>query len=215
MGDAGDILIHAQEIHLKDGALTTETTGGGGGGNIEIRLPNLLYLVDGKMTTSVGTGKGKGGDVIIDHPQFVVLNQSQIKAQADEGQGGNIRIIAEQFIASTDSLVSASSRLGIDGQVVISAPNENSGNKLFLVLPDQLKRTEEPLKKPCGANAGDSMSHFTVTSREGTPTMPDDFAPSGPLWSTPKQVKAPAKMGRVPIRKLPADGVAEGEKCSK
>ncbi len=212
VGDAGNILIQAQEIHLKNGALTTETKGGGGGGNIDIRLPNLLYLVDGKVTTSVGTGKGKGGDVIIDHPQFVVLNQGQVKAQADEGQGGNIRIIAEQFVASADSLVSASSRLGVDGQVIISAPNEKVGNKLFLVLPANLKRTDEYLKAPCGART--SGNSFTMIHGE-VPTMPDDFAPSGPLWAPPKQVKGVVKQGQGSTHNLSSDKVADDKKCSK
>ena len=65
-----------------------------------------------------------GGNITID-PQFVLLQNSQIIANAFEGTGGNIRIVAQQvFLADPASQVSASSALGINGQVEHSVPGD-------------------------------------------------------------------------------------------
>jgi large exoprotein involved in heme utilization and adhesion len=76
---------------------------------------------ESKITTSVKGETGNGGNITID-PQFVVLNQSSIIAQAIEGHGGNITISANQFLQSADSIGSASSALGISGTIEIVGP---------------------------------------------------------------------------------------------
>jgi hypothetical protein len=220
VGDAGNLLIQVREIHLKNGALTTETKGGGGGGSIEIHLPGLLYLVEGNITTSVGTGQGRGGDVTIDHPQFSVLNHSQIKAQADAGQGGNIHIMADQFVASSDSLISASAKRGINGQVVISAPNENISGSL-LGLTGQLKELVN-LKKPCDAiNLDDLLqrSSFHVFRIAGSPQTPEDWQPSPYLSarevSTPPTVKSSKPSSPSRPSKTSTESLLVAVECNK
>ena len=53
-------------------------------------------LQDSLISASVADGPGGGGNISID-PQFVILQNSQILAQAAQGQGGAITIIANLF----------------------------------------------------------------------------------------------------------------------
>jgi hypothetical protein len=177
-GETGTVTLQTQDLHLTDSAITTEAISAGGG-SINLKADKLVLLDRGQITTSVTGGLEKGGNIVINHPTFVVLNQGQVKAQADEGQGGNIRIEANQFIASPKSLVSASSRLGINGLVVISAPNENISGSMF-GLENQLKAAVLS-KQPCGATSFEEFlhrSHFYVFRLAGSPLTPEDWQPS-------------------------------------
>jgi hypothetical protein len=177
-GETGTMSLHTQNLRVTDSAITTEAISAGGG-SINLKADKLVLLDRGQLTTSVQGGLEKGGNIVINHPTFIVLNQGQVKAQADEGQGGNIRIEANQFIASPKSLISASSRLGIDGQVVISAPNENISGSLF-GLTNQLKEAVMS-KQPCGATSFEEFlqrSHFYVFRLAGSPLTPEDWQPS-------------------------------------
>ncbi len=176
-GDAGDIALHANDIRLTQGTITTETFGGGGGGNISINTPGLLYLRDASITTSVGTGQGQGGEISIENPTFVTLNQGEIKAQANEGQGGNIRIVTDQYLKSTDSLISASSRLGIDGRVEITAPELNISESTFMVSGQFLVHQQT---STCSA---DTTNRYTIRHRGGVPPLENDLQAVKPRFS--------------------------------
>lgn len=167
-GEAGTVSLQIQDLRLTDSAITTEAISSGEG-SITLKADKLVLLDQGQITTSVQGGLEKGGNIIINHPIFIVLHQGQVKAQADEGQGGNIRLEANQFIASPKSLISASSRLRIDGQVVIAAPNENISGSLF-GLTKQLKEAMQ-LKRPCGAMSFEEFlqrSSFQVFRTHGS-----------------------------------------------
>jgi len=56
---------------------------------ITLKLGDFLYLLSSEITTSVKGETGNGGNITTD-PQFVVLNQSSIIAQAIDEHGGNI-----------------------------------------------------------------------------------------------------------------------------
>jgi large exoprotein involved in heme utilization and adhesion len=121
-GNAGDIVIDGlNTMRLEGGTIETETIQTDGG-NITIDTRNLVFLQDSAITTSVESGFGAGGNITID-PQFVVLDNSQIIANAFGSPGGNIRIVTDSFFASPDSIVDASSQLGIDGTVEIDSPD--------------------------------------------------------------------------------------------
>ena len=122
VGDAGNISITASDsLLMRNSAITTEAKKADGG-NIHVNAGYMVSLIDSKITASVGGGpETTGGNITID-PHYVILNDSQIIANAYEGRGGNIRIIADVFLASPESIVDASSALGIDGTVDIQAP---------------------------------------------------------------------------------------------
>ena len=113
-----------------------------------------------------------GGNITID-PQFVILEGSQIIANAFEGRGGNIQIQAQQaFLADPASQVSASSALGINGQVDIQAP-VTSISGAVAPLPQSFAQPAELLRTRCvGRLREGAVSRFVVGGRDGVPLEP-------------------------------------------
>jgi filamentous hemagglutinin family protein len=179
-GNAGNITLQVDIINLTEqGGISAEAKNAAGG-NIVINTPNLLYLREGEITTSVGAGKERGGNITIENPLFVVLNQGKIRAQADEGQGGNIYIKSEQFLRSNNSLVSASSRLGLDGNIEIDSPDQNVAEGMLTLSSDTVD-TSTMTKKPCEATSYEeyeNRSSFDSYSIAGSPPSPFDLQPS-------------------------------------
>jgi len=175
IGDAGNIHLQANRMTLTQRGEITSASAQAVGGHIMISASTLLDLQDSKMTTSVQGGQGDGGNITIKHPTFVVLDNSQIVAQADEGHGGNIRMVAEQFIKSPDSLISASSRLGLDGNVQIKSPTMNLDDFL-VVLPGGDEEVQLQLPKGCTIEEMLNPNTFHVrTVPEGRFISPESF----------------------------------------
>ncbi len=102
---AGNINItFGDSLRLQNSSLTTSSNAADGGSIVITSTGSLLYLLDSQITTSVRSGVGSGGNITIGseaHPvDFVVLNGSQIRADAFGGPGGNIRIFADTFLTS-------------------------------------------------------------------------------------------------------------------
>jgi len=181
LGDAGRITLQANHLHLQHGSISTTATQSGGGNIFLTGASGLLYLDNGEITTSVAAGQGSGGDITIKNPQFIVLNQGQIKAQADAGQGGNIRIVAEHFIKSYESLISASSKLGIDGEVKVDLPNDNVTEGLLALPITPIDNVSTFSKNPCEVHSLEeyaNRSSFDIHPIAGSPTSPFDLQPS-------------------------------------
>jgi large exoprotein involved in heme utilization and adhesion len=140
------------------------------GGNIEIAATDMVYLLDSEITTSVGTGFGDGGNITID-PEFVILNNSRIVANAFGGDGGNILIVTDNFIASSDSIVDASSQFGLDGTVIIKSPEADLTSGLT-ELPESFLNVAALLREPCSARRSVNQSSFIVRGRSAIPPGP-------------------------------------------
>src|SRR5207247_2964880 len=133
------------------------------------------------ITTSVSSGVGNGGNIMID-PQSVVLQGSQILAQAFGGNGGNIRIIAGVLFADPNSTISASSTMGVDGTVDIQAPVTNLSGTLA-PLPAETVKAAELLQARCAARfQGGNFSSLVAVGRDGVPLEPGALLPS-PLYA--------------------------------
>jgi filamentous hemagglutinin family protein len=172
-GNAGNVTITTQDSFLSThGSVVTQATQTDGG-NIQITAPHFLRLRDSTITAEVGGGaQTVGGNITID-PQFVVLQNSQIVANAFQGRGGNIHIQAQQaFLADPASLVSASSALGINGQVNIQAPVTNISGAVA-PLPQAFAQPAELLRSRCAERLREgTVSRFVVGSRDGVPLEP-------------------------------------------
>lgn len=175
-GNAGSLAIQADNITLSDSGTISTQTNHAGGGDIEIATARLLYLPQGHLITSVKGGIGNGGNITVQYPEFIVLNQGDIRAQADEGHGGNIYLAAQQFVYSIESVITASSNKGMDGEIWIDSPENALGNDLS-ALPAVIP-LEIGLKEPCSALMNENMSRFTVAMNHGIPNLPDDLQPS-------------------------------------
>ncbi|EDN65971.1 hypothetical protein BGP_0493 [Beggiatoa sp. PS] len=84
-------------------------------------------------------GVGSGGDLTINGPQFVIMNNGKIIAQAYEGRGGNIHLGSKQLVQSPCSQISASSELGVDGDVQIDSPAVDMDAMLVVLQGNQLE----------------------------------------------------------------------------
>lgn len=178
-GDAGDIAIAAaKEVTLHNSTITTEASEDSDGGNITITAPSMVRLIGSEITSSVGGGaETVGGNIFID-PQFVILQNSQIIANAYEGTGGNIRIIADTFLMDPFSMVNASSALGVDGRIDIQAPI-NTVSGFIAPLGSTFVSATDLLRERCivRLNQG-KYSSFIISGRDGLPLEPGGLMPS-------------------------------------
>lgn len=177
-GETGDITITAgNSITLSNGSISTKAAQADGG-EITLTAPNIVQLTNSEITTSIFSQSGaNGGNIDID-PEFVILNNSKIIANAFAGQGGNIQITANNFIPSADSVVDASSAFGVQGTVVVASP-ENNVAASIAQLPQNIVDVSGLLPERCAARrVGAASSSFTVAGRGGVPIDPDGYLPS-------------------------------------
>jgi filamentous hemagglutinin family protein len=129
-GQAGQIYIGVDEsLSLRNAALTTSgTTGGGGTITIDGTGANAARasMVDSTLTTSVSGGKENAGNILIGTKngfQSIVVNGSELRANADRGTGGDITLASSLILISPQSVITASSgNEGVNGTVNIESP---------------------------------------------------------------------------------------------
>jgi len=179
-GRAGDITINAgNQFAITNSTVTTEANQSGGGAIKITTNPNgTVQLTDSTISASVLDGTGGGGSVNID-PQYVVLQNSQILAQAVQGPGGNINITTNLLLPDSTSLISASSQFGQQGTVIIQSPISPASGKIVPLGQKPLIATSL-LSQRCAALAGGNASSFTVAGRDSLPAEPSGWL-SSPL----------------------------------
>jgi large exoprotein involved in heme utilization and adhesion len=129
-------------------------------------------------------GSGSGGNITID-PNLVLLQNSQIIAQAVQGVGGNISITTNLLLPDSTSLISASSQFGQQGNIVIQSPVSPASGKLVPLGQKPLIATSL-LSQRCAALAGGSISSFTVAGRDSLPAEPGGWLSSPVALSAPE-----------------------------
>jgi filamentous hemagglutinin family protein len=182
-GHAGDIGVTVGSLRMSGGLITTAAEHADGG-NISIGTTgSLLHLTDSGITTSVGQGAGAGGNITIGsttHPfDAVVLNGSEVRADAHGGPGGNVDLTADIFLTS-NSILSASSALGVPGTIDVQAAiTDVSGS--IVQLPESVLQAASLLRASCAARlAGGKTSSLVVGGRDGVPLEPPGLL-SSPL----------------------------------
>jgi large exoprotein involved in heme utilization and adhesion len=203
-GNAGNVTItSASNVIMQNSSVTTEASQASGGQiTINAADSGMVQLINSKVITSVAGSSTDtaGGDILID-PQFVILQNSQVLAQAFAGTGGNISIISNVFLQDPNSLVDASSQLGISGTVNIQSPLQNIGEELT-ALTQEFASAAALLAQQCAARVADGkFSTFVVAAREGLPAEPGGFLASPSL--TPELLGSRLS-GRHPQTQLPA-----------
>ena len=143
---------------------------------LSITRVNLVYLLDSQIITSVLNGLSNGGNIGID-PEFVILNNSQILANADQGSGGNITIVADSFISSQNSLINASSQFGLDGTISILSPDVDVISGL-IELPESFPDADSWSVEKYSLRLYGRQRSFINTELKGTHAEPDDLLPS-------------------------------------
>ena len=171
-GDSGNLNLNSQSLSLNNRASLEAEVNIGSQGNINLTTNNI-FLRDNSKITSQATDTATGGNIFINNrDNLVLLNNSQIIADAVQGNGGNIEITTRGFFVSPDSLVTASSQFGLDGTVEIDILNEGkqqtieTGNYDFISI-------SKLINNRCFASQLPQQSSFTYVGRGGTPINPD------------------------------------------
>ena len=152
---------------------------GRNGGDIHITAPDLVYLLDSSITATAGTEQasigvgGTGGNITID-PQFIVLQNSFISANAAIGQGGNIKLVSDFLFNSDLSNNNITATGTTNGTVNITAPALDLGSEL-ITLPTSLLSAESQLQERCTALLRGDFSSFISIGRGGTEPPPEEL----------------------------------------
>lgn len=168
----GDIVINAtHEIRLVDSQINTQA--GGDGGNVHLTAPFLVYARDSEI--SAESINGNGGNITID-PQVAVLDHSTLNAKATHGNGGEVDIVSGFFLQS-GSMIDVSSEFGLQGTVNITAPDADISGSLMELTADLLE-ADTLLRPDCAVRLPGGVSSFTVLGRGGVPVEPDALLPA-------------------------------------
>ena len=116
---------------------------------------------------------GKGGNITID-PQFIVLQNSFIRANAAIGQGGNINLVSDFLFNSDLSNNNITATGTTNGTVNITAPALDLGSEL-ITLPISLLSAENQLQERCTALLRGDFSSFISIGRGGTEPAPEEL----------------------------------------
>ena len=186
-GNAGTITIQgitgsgspAANVSLHNSSITTAATQASGG-NITLRATDMIRLRDSTISASVfGGPTTAGGNILLD-PNFIILQNSHIIAEAIEGAGGNINLAFNQaFLADPRSTISASSQFGVSGTVNINSPTQPLSGALVPLEQSFLSGNTISNQRCAARMAQGQISTFIVTEREGLPQEPGGMLLSG------------------------------------
>ncbi|AFZ56310.1 S-layer family protein [Anabaena cylindrica FACHB-243] len=175
LGDAGILKINANTLHLDKNASLLASTKVGEGGNIELHMQDILLMRHGSFINAEAGGSGNGGNIKINAPNIVGLENSDIIANAVNGKGGNIDISTQGIFGlqfrdqlTFESDITASSQFGINGTVDINNFGVDPSSGL-VELPENVTDSSQQIATGCSNNTGSS---FVATGRGGVPQNP-------------------------------------------
>jgi hypothetical protein len=208
-GNAGNVTVTVSEsLLIQNSFVTTEATQADEG-DITLRVQDVLRLRDSGVTATVGGGPETVGGNMTIAPKFLILEGSQIIANAFEGRGGKIQITAEVFLADPASRVTASSTLGLSGVADIRAPVTNVSG-VVAPLPQRFLSAAAVLPTRCAERRrGGRTSSFVLAGRDSLPVEP------GAVWPSPLAHAAPpgrpAGGGQPESARVTGAGVLRGD----
>ncbi len=196
-GDGGSLKIHANTIKLQNQAFIEARTESGNGGNIDLQVVNSLRLRDNSQITSTASSNGDGGNVNINAPIIIGLENSDIIANAVQGKGGNIAINTQGIIGlefrntltpreDLTNDITASSQFNVSGTVHINnvGVDPNSG---LVKLPANVTDSSQQITTGCSKTTDSS---FIATGRGGIPQNPNQDVRSDLTWSDVRNLSA-------------------------
>ncbi|MEL6492586.1 MAG: S-layer family protein [Cyanobacteria bacterium J06621_3] len=184
-GNASDLDITADQIFLTDGGTLEAEVAAGDQGNILLTTENLLLLRREASISTNATNQATGGNIEIESPVIVGLENSDIIANAVEGDGGRINITTQGLLGlafrdfqTTESDITASSDFGQSGTVDINLP-DTEPNAEPVELPNDFEDASARIGQSLCAREG---SAFTASGRGGLPASPYDSLNGQITW---------------------------------
>ncbi|BAZ40853.1 hypothetical protein NIES4101_68140 [Calothrix sp. NIES-4101] len=191
-GNAGNLLVNANQIKLERGGSLLSEVSAGDRGNITLNTDVLLMRYGSHINTNA-TGTATGGNITINAPIIIGLENSDITANAIEGAGGNIDITTQGLFGlefrdqlTLESDITASSQFGVSGTVQINnfGVDPNSG---LVELPANVTDPSQQIATGC---ADTSSNSFIATGRGGIPQNPSQELRSDRTWSDVRDISA-------------------------
>ncbi|ESA36004.1 filamentous hemagglutinin family outer membrane protein [Leptolyngbya sp. Heron Island J] len=184
LGDASNLTIVADQILLRDGGMLQAEVAAGNQGNIFLNADSLLFMDGGALISTNATNQATGGNITIESPVILGLNNSDIVANAVQGDGGNIEITTQALLGlkfrdflTPKSDITASSQFGLDGivQIDTSTLEPNQG---LAELPSDVADPSNQIFTGCLVAADSSL---TVSGRSSLPDSPN-IPNSSAVW---------------------------------
>ncbi|BAY15975.1 hypothetical protein NIES21_17970 [Anabaenopsis circularis NIES-21] len=203
-GNSGNLLVNANQIKLTQAGSLLAEVSAGDRGNITLNTDVLLMRYGGKINTNA-TGKATGGNITINAPIIIGLENSDITANAIQGAGGNIHIQTQGLFGlefrnqlTPDSDITASSQFGLSGTVQINhvGVDPNSG---LVELPANVSDPSQQIASGCANTNGSS---FVATGRGGIPQNPTQDIRSDRTWSDIRDISAFHTTKQLPAQTL-------------
>lgn len=190
-GKGGELNINANSILLNSKGKITASTLSGEGGNIDLQVKDGLILRGQGLISAEAGGTGNGGNIDINSPVIVGVENSDIIANALQGNGGNIEINTQGLFGlnfrdnlTAESDITASSQFGVNGTVEINNPSVDPSSSL-VELPSDVVDSSQQMKTGCNVNQGSS---FTVVGKGGIAANPSDSVAEVSLWNDLRSV---------------------------
>lgn len=195
LGDASNLTIMADQILLRDGGMLQAEVAAGNQGDIFLSANSLLFMDRGTLISTNATNQATGGNITIESPVILGLDNSDIVANAVQGDGGNIEITTQALLGlkfrdflTPESDITANSRFGVDGivQIDTSALEPNQG---LVELPSDVTDLSNQISTGCLVAADNSL---TVSGHSGLPDSPV-FLNSSAVWEDWRPLETEAR----------------------
>ncbi|GJL49567.1 MAG: hypothetical protein NPIRA01_07940 [Nitrospirales bacterium] len=174
-GNAGTVKLQAAgTLRLTQNSNVTTTATQASGGDIELNADFMIHLLNSKLESSVGGGdETTGGNIRLD-PEFIIIQNSQILAQATAGTGGNIDLISNVFLRDAFSTIDATSSFGASGIITVASALQNLSGAIA-PLPETIIQTVALYGEQCAAQKGGEFSSLSLRGRDRIPFEPGDY----------------------------------------
>ena len=189
-GRGGRLTVNADRIQVESSGTLSALTFSGSGGDIALTARELLLMRDRAQIRTDSRGERDGGNITINAPVIVGLDNSDIFANAVGGRGGNIAIATQalfglgyrnlrdpQAVSTND--ISARSEANVSGNVTITTPGVDPNSGLVELSQDILD-DDQTVALGCAAPQN---SQFVITGRGGMPQAPTQTVTHGRPWS--------------------------------
>jgi filamentous hemagglutinin family protein len=184
-GNGGKLEINTTSLQLHRNGHITARTRLGSGGNINLTAQTVL-LRQGSLINSEAGGTGNGGNITINAPMIIGLENSDIIANAIRGEGGKINITTQALLGlkyrdrlTLENDITASSEFGLSGNVQVNTIGTEPSTSLTELSTDLVDASQR-INTTCAAKSG---SQFVMTGRGGMAPDPNNRVVSDRFWT--------------------------------
>jgi filamentous hemagglutinin family protein len=169
-GQAGSIRIDARLVTLDRGRLNAETRAGDRG-NIRLFASDAVILTNRSAVNTNAQAQATGGNIDVNSPFLLTLQNSDVTAQAERGQGGRIDLTVNNRFSDPRSNITAAatSAFGEDGIVTVTAPNVDARSAIIELAVQTPIDPSDRITIGCPADQG---ANFSIAGRGGVPADP-------------------------------------------